>query len=120
MQTFVFDKRALQKLKIDLIKNPEKYEAMLQAELKGYDEEWDRSHDQHFTTKYYTNRDQNRAWWYKLYNDGIWPSHDNWPMQQEFYRYKLWADGIKSKSLGSLKYTVNKLLLEFEEKEKPL
>lgn len=117
LSTFTFDKQALEKLQIDLFKNPAKYEAMFLAEKE---EDYYHSHEyldpvgkhEKADAKAYT-----REHWYRLINDGRKPHMQTWPMKVEYHVYKQWADGIKFKALDSLKGTVARLLNDFTEDE---
>jgi hypothetical protein len=53
-----------------------------------------------------------------MYNDGRGITDvDNWPMEKEYLAYKVWADDIKHRALGTLQFTVNRLLIDFENSE---
>ena len=52
---------------------------------------------------------------HRFYNDGKCVTRDEyWNLRVEYHKYKEWADQIQDKALNTLKYTVNKLLLDFE------
>jgi hypothetical protein len=65
-------------------------------------------------------RAKTREKWYRMYNDGNCENLENWPMTVEYYSYKRWADQIKSKAMDTLRFTVSRLLLDFEDKPKEL
>ena len=112
MTSYVFDKEDLLKLRQDLIENPEKYEEMLTferappADLRGTDPGEYRRH-----LKF---REENRKYFHRVYNDGRCDLPEQRHLRAEYYRYKYWADGIKNKALDTLRLTVNRLLLDFE------
>jgi hypothetical protein len=55
-----------------------------------------------------------QEYWYNIMNDGRLNTEENWPMRVEYYKYKHWAENIKNKAMDTLKYTVSRLLLDFE------
>ena len=59
-----------------------------------------------------------QKYWYNIMNDGRLNSEENWPMRVEYFKYKQWMDEIKNKSLYTLKFTVSRLLLDFENDDK--
>ena len=50
-----------------------------------------------------------------MYNDGKCDNLENWPMTVEYFAYKKWSDNIQSKAMETLRFTVNRLLLDFED-----
>jgi hypothetical protein len=62
-------------------------------------------------------RADRREYWYRIYNDGRCDTLDNWPMRAEYFAYKHWVDSIQDKAMGTLQYTVNRLLVDFESDE---
>lgn len=91
MTTYVFDKQALEELRRDLLANPEKYEEAL---LKEREEDPFLNGIDHGSFKEgFIRKRMNWVHTYKMYNDGRGLSGiDDWPMQNEYNSYKLWAD----------------------------
>ena len=83
------------------------------------DDPWNRGlHDfGHMRMQKNAYRD-NYAQKYRTYNDGHgFFIEDNWPMRVEYRHYKAWADQIKDKAMGTLKFTVSRLINDFENSE---
>lgn len=67
----------------------------------------------------YERKQETREYWHRALNDGRAPGvEENWPMRVEYHAYKDWADQIQAKALDTLKYTVGRLLVDFEDDEK--
>jgi hypothetical protein len=115
LQAYTFDKAELEKLRRDLLENPEKYEAMLQREREP--DNWQADPDPGRFWDGRRARAQTREYWHRLVNDGRCEQLDNWPMRVEYHAYKKWADGIQEKALDTLKFTVSRLLLDFNQDE---
>jgi len=116
MQVFTFDKVELEKLQNDLFKNPEKYEQMLKQDFEQ--DEWLSGND---FGRFYEKKNKledKQKYWYNIMNDGRLNSEENWPMRVEYFKYKQWMDDIKNKSLDTLKFTVSRLLNDFENDDK--
>jgi hypothetical protein len=111
MEVYTFDKNELQKLQKDLLENPSKYEEMLVQDAVVEESPYD---DPGRFKEYLDRREVTREYWYNYHNDGRLQPEENWPMRVEYWRYKHWAEQIKHKSLNTLKYTVQRLLLDFE------
>jgi hypothetical protein len=99
-----------------LFNNPEKYEQMLKQDFKQ--DEWLSGTDfgRFFEKK--NKLEDKQKYWYNIMNDGRLNSEENWPMRVEYFKYKQWMDEIKNKSLYTLKFTVSRLLLDFENDDK--
>lgn len=57
---------------------------------------------------------ENEEYNFRFYNDGWTESLRNWPWRVQYYEYKNWSNEIKKKSLNTLKYTVQRLIYDFE------
>jgi len=117
MLAYTFDKAELEKLKMDLIRNPEKYTKMLESDSDFYDKEFHKDFDRGFTQLLLEKRLERKEYKHRLNNDGRYEVTENWPWKVEYYQYKMWADQIKKKSFGTLKYVVNRLLVDFKGQE---
>ena len=112
-RAYTFDKKELENLRRDLLENPEKYEELLLKEV-----EEDPGLPTTDPGRLWESRDaraSTREYWHRVVNDGRAKQLDNWPMRVEYHAYKAWADQIQGKALDTLKYTVTRLLLDFED-----
>ena len=110
---FTFDKKELENLRRDLLENPEKYEELLLKEAE--EDPGLPTTDPGRLWESRAARASDREYWHRLVNDGRAKQLDNWPMRVEYHAYKDWADKIQAKALDTLKYTVTRLLLDFED-----
>ena len=116
MEVYTFDKNELEKLSKDILANPDKYEQLLQKEAAcdpfqaRYDPGgWQEKQEAKVWKRLYRQR---------LVNDGkLTEATEHWPMRVEYQNYRVWAESIQSKALGTLKHAVNRLLLDFENDE---
>jgi len=115
MMTYTFDKVELEKLQNDLMKNPEKYQEMLRKDI--IQDPWLKGRDFGRFFEMKEKKAEKQEYWYRIMNDGRLNSEENWPMRVEYFKYKQWMDDIKNKSLDTLKYTVSRLLVDFENDE---
>ena len=116
MTTFVFDKEQLQKLQKDLLENPGKYEELLMKDKE--EDPWHSKWDHGLWNHIKDWKNENLDYWHRFFSDGRNDRLENWPYRVEYYTYKDWADNIKTKALDTLKYTVSRLLIDFEDNEK--
>ena len=114
-QSYTFDKKELESLRKDLLQNPEKYEELLMRE-SSLDSGLPSTDPGRLWEKRQARADD-REYWHRLVNDGRAKNMDNWPMRVEYHAYKDWADQIQGKAMDTLKYTVTRLLLDFEDNQ---
>lgn len=108
MESYIFDKEDIEKLRRDIFDNPDKYEEMLRKEEKYEFEDvrlpyWERLRNIRFRNV------DDTMYWYGLYNEGKNP-FENLPYYRDYIGYKDWADNIEERALDSLKFAVNSLL----------
>lgn len=96
-QVYTFDKKELEKLQKDILKNPEKYEAMLKYEAE--DDGFLQGRDPGLWKQSFIDKMERSQYFHRIENDGMLNSGnellDNWPLRAEYWSYKHWVDGIK-------------------------
>jgi hypothetical protein len=102
---YTFDKEELIKLRKDILANPEKYENIL---LTGSDK-----NEVFDNFSYITEKQAEYEYWYRVLNQGRCPI-DNMKYYHELKVYKDFVANVEKKALGTLKLTVSRLLLDFE------
>ena len=108
----------MKKLRRDLLENPEKYEEMLKRKAdEEHEDSWLMEMDPGRYGEHRTALWDDREYWHRLRMDGYCVKRrpDNWPKRVEYYKFKEWADSIEERALDTLKYTVSRLLLDFED-----
>ena len=102
LQAYTFDKDELEKLRRDILANPDKYEEMLWKEAE-HDPKREKEAKLRDDPGMYLESKRIKAWkrdyWYRLLNDGRYfgDRHgwiDNWPMRVEYHAYRMWAEKI--------------------------
>ena len=119
LQLYLFDKKELEKLREDILTDPGKYEEVLKAE-REHDPFYDDPElpDPGLLRARSDARLKKRDYWYNLLNDGRGGGREeHWEMKVEYHAYAAWAESIQDKALETLKYTVSRLLLDFENDE---
>jgi len=106
LTTFTFDKGELERIRSDILENPAKYEAALRAKKPenpqyGYKPLTKiKKHDEY-------------DYWFRVLNGGILPA-DSLPYYKQLVSYKDFVEQIESRALNTLKLTVQRLILDFE------
>ena len=112
MTMFTLSKTELEKLQTDVYQNPEKYEMIFVGNIVP-------EIDNHFMKKH--ERDlqyakfEERTYWYKLLNNQYCPTENTLPFFNEFTAYKDWAETVEYNALNTLKFAINKLLIDMED-----
>ena len=106
LTTYTFDKKELERIRADVLANPEKYEAALrfksqEAPKLGY------------KPQQQLKKKDEYDYWFRTLNGGILPQ-DTLPYYKQLVAYKDFVDGIEHKALDTLKITVQRLILDFE------
>lgn len=114
MTMFALDQNELEKLQIDVLSNPEKYEQL----LTNYQTE---TADSKLSTKMDRGlaraKQDEQEYWFRVMNDGMCPL-DSFPYAKEFSAYKEWADRIENNAVNTLRMCIDKLLLESQAEKK--
>jgi hypothetical protein len=112
LTTFTFDKAELERLRSDILENPTKYEASLRASKPEKPQ-----HGYKLVQK--LKKHDEYDYWFRVLNGGILPT-DSLPYYKQLVAYKDWVEQIESKALDTLKLTVQRLILDFENNESGL
>lgn len=109
MNLYTFDKEELLKLQQDVLANPEKYEKILTQKTTTFQQ-----HDRY--NRKWSDVEVKREeyeYWYRVWNQGRMPT-DALPYYQELLQYKDFVDNVEERALGTLRWTIGRLLLDFE------
>lgn len=83
MNVLTLDPIELEKIRVDIVENPSKYEKMLKPNKKDErDFTWVTCHNRELTDL----RQEEHEYYYRILNEGTSP-RDNWPMAKEFQAY---------------------------------
>ena len=107
MTLFTFDKEELQKLRTDILQNPDKYQEILSHETGhfGYkDERVDKP----------ARKLEEYEYWYRVMNRGECPYFDTLPNYKFYQAYKEYVENVELKSVETLRLVVQRLISDFD------
>jgi hypothetical protein len=104
---YTFDKKELEKLRDDLLANPEKYEQSLRSRPQAKQPLGNKRLIQ-------AKKHEEYDYWFRVLNEGHLP-YDSLPYYKQLVAYRDFAEGIEQKALNTLKMTVQRLLMDFED-----
>ena len=101
-------------LQRDLLENPNKYTEMLDQDLSI--DPWIDGIDPGRFFEMKDAKNANLDYKYSFFNDGRNRKNwlDHWHLRSEYLNYKDWHEQIQKKALDTLKLTVSRLLIDFE------
>lgn len=107
MSVMTLDPSELERIRVDINENPNKYENMLKVNQKDErDTTWVTGANRGLTEE----KMEQHEYYYRILNDGYSPL-DNWPMAKEYQAYKNWVEGIETRALETLRACVYDALI---------
>lgn len=107
LSVYTFDKKELERLRSDILANPEKYEKALKHGLTRHVPKLGDKMNMKLKKK------EEYDYWFRVLNEGLLPQ-DSLPYYKQLIAYQDFVNQVEQRAFDTLKLTVQRLLMDFE------